>query len=286
MTAVKYDAKESTAESGASSELNLPGLIITTDWLFEHLGHPALCLLDVRDAAHFAEGHLPGATHVDLQTLSHTVASIPGMLLPPAAFADQLERLGIRHGGSIVAYDDNWGLAATRVLWALARYGISSAALLTGGWDQWQAEGRPISLAAAEPLWGAWSGIPVIQADDSTIASGSWLHAHLTDPEVTIVDVRSAKEFAEGHIPGAVHWEWLNAVPTGQWAALRPDTELLADLQQAGITPNKEIVTYCRSGVRAAHTYWSLRHLGYPRVRNYDGSWLEWQSISQLPIEY
>ena len=286
MTAVEYEVKETTAESGASSKLQLPGLVITTDWLSEHLGHPALCLLDVRDGAHFAEGHLPGAVHVDLQMLSSTVAGVPGMLLPPAAFAHQLGRLGIRHGAAIVAYDDNWGLAATRVLWSLVRYGISRATLLTGGWDQWQAEGRPISLETVEALRDGSSGTPVIQADDSTIANWTWLHTHLSDPEVVIVDVRNAKEFAEGHIPGAVHWDWLNAVPSGHWEALRPDTELLADLQQAGITPGKEIVTYCRSGVRAAHTYWSLRHLGYPRVRNYDGSWLEWQSISQLPIEY
>jgi thiosulfate/3-mercaptopyruvate sulfurtransferase len=286
MTTVGYEMKDIAAEPGVSSELRLPGLVITTDWLSDHLEHPALRLLDVRDAVHFAEGHLPGAIHVDLQTLSSTVAGVPGMLLPPAAFAGQMERLGIWRGVVVVAYDDNWGLAAARVLWALARYGVPSASLLTGGWDRWKAEGRPISLEAVELLSGAVSGAFVIQADESTIASWSWLHAHLTDPEVVIVDVRGAKEFAEGHIPGAVHWDWLNAVPVGQWEALRPDAELLADLYQAGITPDKEIVTYCRSGVRAAHTYWALRHLGYPRVRNYDGSWLEWQSMLHLPIEY
>jgi thiosulfate/3-mercaptopyruvate sulfurtransferase len=270
-----------TKDESINVELKLPGLVVTTDWVADHLDHPSLRLLDVRDATHFGEGHLPGAMHVDLQTLSGTVEGVPGMLLPPAAFAAQIERLGIHSGVTVVAYDDNWGLAAARVLWALTRYGVERVSLLTGGWDQWQAEGRPISSEAAAPLDSPF----VAQSDERSIATWSWISAHLDKSDVVIVDVRGDKEFAEGHIPNAVHWDWMNAVPVGSWEALRPDAELLADLAKAGITPDKEIITYCRSGVRAAHTYWALRHLGYPRVRNYDGSWLEWQSRSHLPIE-
>jgi thiosulfate/3-mercaptopyruvate sulfurtransferase len=282
MTMTKDESKETATDLSIDAELRLPGLVVTTGWLADHLDHPALRLLDVREAAHYGEGHLPGAVHVDLQTLSGIVEGVPGMLLPPAAFAAQIERLGIRSGVTVVAYDDNWGLAAARVLWALTRYGVAQAGLLTGGWDQWQVEGRPLLLQVADPL----SSLFVAQTDESSIASWSWLAEHLDKPDVVIVDVRGDKEFAEGHIPNAVHWDWMNAVPVGSWEALRPDADLLADLVKAGITPDKEIVTYCRSGVRAAHTYWALRHLGYPRVRNYDGSWLEWQSLSHLPIEH
>jgi thiosulfate/3-mercaptopyruvate sulfurtransferase len=281
MTITKNQSKDPLTDHSLNAELNLPGRVVTTGWVADHLEHPSLRLLDVREAAHVGEGHLPGAVHVELQTLSGIVEGVPGMLLPPAEFAAQIERLGIRSGVTVVAYDDNWGLAAARVLWALTRYGVAQAGLLTGGWDQWQAEGRPISSQAADPLASAF----VAQRDERSIATWSWISEHLDKPDVVIVDVRGDKEFGDGHIPNAVHWDWMNAVPVGSWEAMRPDADLSADLAKAGITPDKEIITYCRSGVRAAHTYWALRHLGYPRVRNYDGSWLEWQSLSHLPIE-
>lgn len=263
------------------STLALPGPVVTTAWLAAHLDHPALRLLDVRDAAHYGGGHLPHAVHVNLPALADEASAVPGMLLPPVAFTAQMNRLGIRPETVVVAYDDNWGLPAARVLWALARYGFACAALLTGGWDAWQAEGRPVVVATEVAAPGAF----VAHAHDSTVADWQWLAAHLDDPGVVVVDTRGVKEYTDGHVPGAIHWDWLNAVPVNSWEAVRPATELAADLARAGITPDKEIVTYCRSGVRAAHTYWVLHHLGFPRVRNYDGSWLEWQSLPGLPME-
>ncbi|MFZ4849896.1 MAG: sulfurtransferase [Caldilinea sp.] len=264
----------------AAPELLLPGRVVTTDWVAEHLEHPALRLLDVRDAAHFGFGHLPHAVQVTLESLGETVGEVPGMLLPPLAFTKAMNQLGIRPGMVVVTYDDNWGLPASRLLWALERYGFQQAALLTGGWDQWLAEGRPATAAADAPAPGTFEA----HSADQTVAQWEWLQERLQDPDLVLVDTRGRQEYGAGHLPGARHWDWFGAVPSG-WEAMRPADELRAELAQAGITPDKEIVTYCRSGVRAAHTYWVLRTLGYPRVRLYDGSWLEWQSIPALPIE-
>jgi len=264
-----------------AARLALPGRVVTTAWLAAHIEHPALRLLDVRDAGSYAGGHLPHAVHVDLAALADPAHSVPGMLLPPAAFAEQMSRRGVAADATVVVYDDNWGLPAARVLWALARYGFTRAALLTGGWDQWQAEGRLFTLAAETAAPARFTVAP----DDHTLADWQWLAAHLDDPGVVVVDTRGAKEYAAGHVPGAIHWDWINAVPANSWDAVRPAAALAAELTHAGITPDKEIVTYCRSGVRAAHTYWVLRHLGYPRVRNYDGSWLEWETVPGLPVE-
>lgn len=275
-------ASNDTGEStGGDGELVVPGLLATTDWLAGNLANPALRLLDVRAAEHFAEGHLPGAVHVDMAALATTVAGVQGMLLPPDAFAAKMRRYGVHSGAEVVVYDDNWGLAAARVLWALHRYGFTRIALLTGGWDRWKAEGRAIETAAVSIAPGDFA----LNADDAVLAESGWILAHLDDPEVVIVDTRGTKEFADGHIPGAVNWDWLNAVPVESWDALRPAQELLAELASIGVTPDKEIVTYCRSGVRAAHTYWALRQLGFSRVRNYDGSWLEWGGRTDGKIE-
>src|SRR5690606_13221428 len=118
----------------------------------------------------------------------------------------------------------------------------------------------------------------VPRPDPAHMAELAWLQERLGDPDLVIIDTRTSGEYNAGHLPGAILWDWMNGVPVGSWDALRPTDELAAELTALGITPDKEIVTYCRSGARAAHTYLLLRHLGYPRVRNYDGSWLEWSA--------
>jgi len=281
MSTMTHESSITPGSRDMNDRLALPELMVTTDWLSNHLSNPALCLLDVRAAEHFAEGHLPGAVHVELAALSTTIERVAGLLLPPTPFAEKMNQFGIRPDSTVVVYDDNWGLAAARVLWALHRYGFAQASLLTGGWDRWQAEGRAIETAVANVAPGDFA----FNADEAVLAEREWILAHLDNPDVVIVDTRSPKEFAEGHLPGALNWDWLNAVPVDSWDALRPAQELLAELTRIGVTPDKEVVTYCRSGVRAAHTYWALRQLGYPRVRNYDGSWLEWGSGAGLPIE-
>ncbi|MDX1687056.1 MAG: rhodanese-like domain-containing protein, partial [Candidatus Promineifilaceae bacterium] len=108
------------------------------------------------------------------------------------------------------------------------------------------------------------------------LATQEWVQEHLQDTGVALVDTRTPNEFGAGHLPGAVCWDWFNGVPVGSWDTVRPASELQAELSGLGVTPEKEIVTYCRTGARAAHTYLLLRHLGFPHVRLYDGSWVEW----------
>jgi thiosulfate/3-mercaptopyruvate sulfurtransferase len=182
--------------------------------------------------------------------------------------------LGINEDMAVVLYDSNWGMPAARVLWALAYYGHSNAAVLNGGWDRWQEEGRPTSRAIQPPAPTRFIPHP----NPTYLAELAWLQAHLDDPNVALIDTRTPNEYAAGHLPNAISWDWMNGVPVEGWDTVRPAGELAAELAALGITPDKEIVTYCRSGARAAHTHLLLRNLGYPRVRNYDGSWLEWSA--------
>lgn len=252
--------------------LALPGLVITPEWLVAQLDHPALRLLDVRSVENYAEGHLPGAVQVDLARLSCEVKSVPGMLLPPAAFAAIMSAYGVDSSKTVVLYDDNWGMPAARVLWALARYGHTKVAVLTGGWDRWQAEERPWTTDVIHPAPGQFQS----KATDEHLAERTWIQQRLADPNVVLIDTRTPGEYAQGHLPTALNWDWMNAVPVAGWDLMKPADELRSELIALGVTPEKEIITYCRSGVRAAHTYLVLRALGYPHTRNYDGSWLEW----------
>lgn len=252
----------------------LPGLLVSTAWLEEHLDASDLRLVEMRPADQYAEGHIPGAVQLDLASLAHEEDGVPGMLVGPDVFAAIMSQLGIDETRSVVLYDDNWGLPSARALWALAVYGHTAAAVLNGGWDRWQDEARPVSHTPA--VYPAARFTPRQTPDH--VANLAWVQARLHDPSVVLVDTRTPSEFDQGHLPGAINWDWMNGVPADGWDAARPAAELSADLAAHGITPDKEIVTYCRSGARAAHTYLLLRHLGYSRVRNYDGSWLEWSA--------
>jgi thiosulfate/3-mercaptopyruvate sulfurtransferase len=252
----------------------LPGLLVSTDWLAEYLNASDLRIIDIRPADAFAEGHIPGAVQVDLAAFGTTVDGVPGMLIGPDAFAAVMGELGVDNDGAVVIYDSNWGMPAARLLWALSYYGHTNSAVLNGGWDRWEEEGRPISKAITLPTPTHFTATPT----PALLAELSWVQSHLDDPNVVVVDTRTPKEYTDGHLPNAINWDWMNGVAVEGWDTVRPAGELATELAALGITPDKEIVTYCRSGARASHTHLLLRNLGYPRVRNFDGSWLEWSA--------
>lgn len=247
-------------------------LFVETEWLVDHLEEPHLSILDVRAQDEFENGHIPGAVRVELQEFSTTVNRVGGMALPPAPFTEKMRSLGVNQESRVILYDDHWGMPAARLLWMLTRYGHSKAAVLNGGWDRWREEGRPVTVDRSPPTPGNFTA----QGENAQIAERGWILARLSAPDLLLIDTRTPAEFRQGHLPGALNWDWMTGVPIEGWLSLRPEDELRRELTALGVTPDKEIVTYCRSGARAAHTYLLLRHLGYPRVRNYDGSWLEW----------
>jgi len=244
-------------------------------------------VIDLRPAEDFAAGHVPGAVHLDLWGLS-LVDTDPA---PLKAFMWIIDHLFNLRGGSaatpVVVYDEKSGNKAARAFWFLEYFGHEHVQVLDGGFGAWTRAGMAVSRDAAPPQPSTWTGTP----QGSRIATWTDVKSRLGAPGTVILDTRSDAEYCGtlvrakrgGRIPGAAHVEWTrNLGPDG---AFKPPAELRAMYEQAGVTPDKEIVTYCQGGYRAAHGYLALRLLGYPRVRNYTGSWKEWGDREDLPIE-
>jgi thiosulfate/3-mercaptopyruvate sulfurtransferase len=249
-----------------------PDLLMATDWLADNITQPATKVVDTRLPEAYAEGHIPHALNLPLPALQTVREGVPEMLVDSDELEARLGQMGIRETDTVVLYDSMWGLPSARVFWALECLGHARLYILDGGLDRWQQEGRSLAHNAPPTTPVTYRAQPV----DAAEASHAWLRDRLNHPDLVVVDTRTPTEYAAGHLPGAVNWDWMNAVPPGSSSVVRPAEELRPELEALGITPDREVVVYCRSGARSAHTYFTLRYLGYPRVRNYDGSWLAW----------
>jgi thiosulfate/3-mercaptopyruvate sulfurtransferase len=264
-----------------------PQLLVTPDELRRLLDGPAPpLLLDVRAAHLYAGGHLPGAVHLDLWGLS----LIDTDVAPLQAFVWMIEHLfalrGVSNDRPVVVYEEDSGMRAARVFWFLEYFGHPAVRVLDGGARAWREAGLSLTTDAREPDETTWKG----SREESRLATWQDVHARLGRPDVALLDVRSDGEFQGttvraargGAIPGAVHVEWKNNL--GADGRFKPAEQLRALYEPAGVTPDREVITYCQGGYRAAHTYLALRLLGYPKVRNYLGSWKEWGDRVELPI--
>lgn len=248
------------------------GQLVDPEWLGSRLGRERMHAVDLRDRDDYLAGHIPGAVHLDLEDLGHSRGGCDNVILSPAEFERMMSGLGISNQDLVVAYDDHWGLPSARLAWSLHYYGHPSVVVLNGGWDQWHDEGRPVAEVTSSERAGAFQ----VRLNPDVHADFEWISKAVEREDVVLLDTRSEAEFDAGHLPGAKSWDWFNAVPDGSWAASRGPEVLQAELEALGLRQSDEIVAYCRSGMRAAHTYVVLRHVGFPRVRLFDGSWQEW----------
>lgn len=251
---------------------DLPGLLVDPAWLRERLGDPGLRVVDLRDPDAYASGHVPGAAWLHLAQFGSSVDGCDSVLLPAAEFSRLIGAHGISSGDRVVAYDDQWGLAAARLAWAFHHYGHSDIGVLNGGWDRWRDEGGAVASGEERSTPGRFEAHPRTDVSADT----GWIVRRIETGEAVLLDTRSPAEFDRGHLPGAVSWDWFNAVPAGSWDVSRDPEELRAEWRALGLDPSDEVTVYCGSGMRAAHTWLVLRNAGFARVRLYDGSWQEW----------
>ena len=262
-------------------------LLLTPEELNKKLGRPDLCLIDTRPAEKFAQGHIPGAVHFDLFGLSLVDTSPAPLKAFLSMIHHLLEMRGVDQEKEVVFYEDNSGMRAARGLWFLEYFGHPNVKVLDGGIQAWREAGYPITTQAISPKA---SHFKIAERRD-LLATVDNVRDALNRETVCLLDTRSKDEYVGRHIraarggaiPGAVHLEWTNNLDSS--GRYKPEAELRKMYEELGVTPGKEIIPYCQGGYRSAHTYLALRLIGFPKVRNYLGSWKEWGDRLDLPIE-
>ena len=264
-----------------------PELLVETSWVAQHLNDPGVRLVDLRPAALYAAGHIPGAVHIEegpLRNPEDQLAYLPR----PAVFAAMMGKAGISNISHVAIYDDQGGKMAARLWYVLNAYGDGRASLINGGWNQWLAEKRPTTRDVPEPALARFipRGTPALTCPSPELLARS--------PDTVVLDARSPQEYRgeqtssgatrAGRIPGAVNVEWKENV-TGATLRFKPAAELRKLYQSKGITPDKQIVTHCASGGRAAQALFTLKLLGYPRVRIYYGSFADYSARPEAPVQ-
>jgi thiosulfate/3-mercaptopyruvate sulfurtransferase len=271
-----------------------PEMLVSTDWLAEHLDDPGLVVAESdEDVLLYETGHIPGAVKLDW----HTELNDPETrdYVDGAGFARLMEEKGISRDTTLILYGDRNNWWAAYALWVCTLFGHPDVRLLDGGRAKWIAEGRPLDIGTQQRTSADY---PVVERDDTEFrAFKDQVAAHLGEP---MIDVRSPGEYTGellhmpdypqegalrgGHIPGAANVPWARAAAEDATFRTRKELEAIY-AGEAGLSPDDDVVVYCRIGERSSHTWFVLHHLlGYPRVRNYDGSWTEWGNAVRAPI--
>ncbi|HWI05163.1 MAG TPA: sulfurtransferase [Acidimicrobiales bacterium] len=274
-----------------------PEMLVTTAWLAEHLDDPGLVIVESdEDVLLYDTGHIPGAIKVDWHLDLND--QVTRDYVDGQGFADLCSRNGISRDSTVVFYGDNFNWWAAYALWVFKLFGHPDVRLLNGGRMKWLQEGRDLTtdVPKREP-----TEYPVVEREDAPIrAFRDDVLAHI-NKQGKLVDVRSPGEYSGellhmpdypqegalrgGHIPGAASKPWkMAANDDGTFKDADALRAIYAD--ELGLSPEDDVVVYCRIGERSSHTWFVLQNLlGYPTVRNYDGSWTEWGNLVKAPVE-
>ncbi|MBN3263094.1 3-mercaptopyruvate sulfurtransferase [Pectobacterium brasiliense] len=286
--------------SASSSDLPVSHeRLVSADWLASHLNDSSITLIDARMPppgnsprdvhAEYRAGHLPGAVFFDIEALSDHSTDLPHMMPTREDFARAMGELGIDNQQHLVIYDEGNLFSAPRAWWMLHTFGATSVSILSGGLAGWTAQNLPLEQGDMTPKPTAFHAT----LNESAIRSRDDVLSIIRDKSEQIVDARPAPRFnAEvdeprpglhrGRIPGSLNVPWNDLVSNG---ALKPNAELATILHKHGVDFTRPIVASCGSGVTASVVVLALTQLNVPNVTLYDGSWSDWGSRDDVPIE-
>ncbi len=285
--------------------------LVQTDWLQKHLSDEDVRVVDIRGYVkkkdlgngrqkaeylpareEYEEAHIPGAVYVDwTRDIVDPDNPVPAQIAPSEQFAALMKFLGIGEDTHVVVYDHTGGQFATRLWWALTYYGHKKVSVLDGGWKKWTAEDLPATDEIPNPGSATFTAKPQPgwrkEAGDVLAAS--------REDKALILDARDRGQYTGevvrgegrgGHVPGAEHLH-ADSLLDSESGTFLPDEELEQKLREVGVPEDREepVVAYCNGGVAATVPLFALYRLGYRNISNYDGSWNEWGSRPDLPVE-
>lgn len=275
-----------------------PEVLVSTDWVAENLGNTDKIRLveSNEDLLLYSTGHIENAVHIDW--IADLNDAIRRDYLDEKAFAELMKKHGISHDTTVVFYGDKSNWWACYALWVFKLFGHADCRIMDGGRRKWMDEGR--ETTKEKPSFAATEYVPAARADYKIRAFRDQVLDHVK-AERPLVDVRSPQEFSGellhmpgspqegalrgGHIRGAKSVPWSRAV--AEDGSFKSEKQLRAIYEEEqGLSPDDNVIAYCRIGERSSHSWFVLTYLlGYPNVRNYDGSWTEWGNLVGVPIE-
>jgi thiosulfate/3-mercaptopyruvate sulfurtransferase len=275
-----------------------PETLVSTQWVADHLNDPNVRVVESdEDVLLYDSGHIPGAVKVDWAAdLNDPVRRD---YLDREGFEKLMSRIGVTPDTTVVFYGDRNNWWATYAYWVFQLFGHTNAKIMDGGRLKWEKEGRPMTREV--PQYQA-TQYRARERDDTKIrAFRDQVLQHVKEGK-PLVDVRSPQEYTGerlhmpdypnegavrgGHIPGAKNVPWSRAANPEDGTFKSADELRAIYEQEQGLRPDQDIIAYCRIGERSSHTWFVLTNLlGYPQVRNYDGSWTEWGNSVGVPIE-
>ncbi|HEY0068731.1 MAG TPA: sulfurtransferase [Chloroflexia bacterium] len=290
-------------DTGTQTGFANPDILVSTQWVEDHLDDPNLRIVESdEDVLLYEQGHVPGA--VKLDWVADLNDDIRRDYIDRAGFEKLVRERGISNDTTVVFYGDKNNWWATYALWVFHLFGHTNTKIMDGGRQKWLAENRPMTREV--PSYPT-TDYKAQERNDSEIRAFRDEVMALLDRAnnklkegVALVDVRSNPEYTGemlhmvnypqegaqrgGHIPGAQNVPWATAVRED--GTFKSPEDLRNIYEPKGVTADKNVVAYCRIGERSSHTWFVLKHLlGYPNVRNYDGSWTEWGNLVGAPIE-
>src|SRR5918996_4850067 len=274
-----------------------PEVLVDTQWVEDNLKDPKVRIaeVDYDPTANYKLGHVPGAVLFDWKEDIND--PLTRNILNKQSYEELMQRAGLNNDTTLILYGDfnNW--FAAFAFWVFKYYGYKDLRIMNGGRKKWLEEDRPLSKDVQQYSKGSFKAA---EPDKSIRVFLNYVRESIGSGQKVLIDVRSPKEFTGeilappeyptehaqrgGHIPGAFNIPWSQAV--SEDGTFKSTEELKKLYESKGITSNKEVITYCRIGERSSHTWFVLKYLlGYPDVKNYDGSWTEWGNMVKVPIE-
>ena len=265
-------------------------LLIEPQELATQVGNTNLLIIDLSRKSVYQQAHVPGAIHLDFSLLQAGEQPAPGKLPSVEKLNKVMSDIGLSANKHVIAYDDEGGGWAGRLIWTLDMLGHKNYSYVNGGIHAWLESGCETQSGENSALKSDYQASSLLTEFS---VEKEYIIENLERADFAIWDARSADEYSGarafaqrgGHIPGAKHFEWTAAMDKDRALRIMDLEKLQQHLNSLGLTPDKEIITHCQTHHRSSFTYLIAKILGYPRIRAYPGSWSEWGNSEDTPVE-